>query len=273
MPSSSLSTPGGTESLPIKSLAKLESEVWANSLIFNLGEKDLILKKECAGICVTWGNRDFISWWVFAHLSIKHWQYRSMFITLCPSWERRAKVGIAFPISRAVYFLLLGASLGLASCQGRHWQVCHLRCSIVGQSTPQDCAYANTAHQPSWWSASVEQFEIYLFHFFFLHRTEKVNRHLSRTFPGVSLSSSLVRHFQWRTLDSGTLFQRSPEQIHWPVGHSQAFTWRRNGWAGFFWTYVQKKREKLLCSGDLVNFVHPFCVRCVLYVKWILNDL
>lgn len=94
-----------------------------------------------------------------------------------------------------------------------------------------------------WRSAAVQWFEIHLLHFFFLPRTEEVNRHLSRRSPGLIVWQSLARHFQWRTLDSGALFQGSPEQIHWPVGHSQAFTWRRNGWAGFVLKLCTEKRE------------------------------
>lgn len=122
-------------------------------------------------------------------------------------------------------------------------ETCHPRRATPGQSTPQDCVYTITAHQHSWWSAAVEWFEIYLLRFFFLPRTEEVNRHLNRKSPGLIVSQWLVRHFQWRTLDSGALFQGSPEWIHWPVGHSQAFTWRRNGWTGFVLELCTEKRK------------------------------
>lgn len=118
--SSSSSSPGEAALLPVKSLTKLEREVRANSQSFNLGKTELMLKEECAG---TWGNRDFFSQWVFACLSTKHRQYRTLFITLCPTWVMCGKIGIAFSISRAAYFLFLSVSLRLASCQGRHYQV------------------------------------------------------------------------------------------------------------------------------------------------------
>lgn len=94
------------------------------------------------------------------------------------------------------------------------------------------------------WSAAVKWFEIYLLHFFFLPRTEEVNRHLKRDSPGLIVQQFLARHVQWKTLDSGVLFQGSPEWVHWPVGHGQAFTWRRNGKVGFVLELHTEKGEK-----------------------------
>lgn len=60
----------GAALLSIKSLTELEREVWANSLSFNLSETELMLKKECAGTYITWGNEDFFSQWLCFHRAL-----------------------------------------------------------------------------------------------------------------------------------------------------------------------------------------------------------
>lgn len=121
------------------------------------------------------------------------------------------------------------------------------------------------------WRAAVKWLEIYLLHFFFLPRTEEVNKHLKRDSPGLIVQQFLARHFQWKTLDSEVLFQGSPEWVHWPVEHRQAFTWSRNGQVDFV---LELHTEKGKNHWEAVIWwtLSIDSVLSTLYMKWKFND-
>lgn len=224
--SSCLSSPGGTSLLPVKSLTKLKMKVLTNSLSFNLNKTELVVKKESAGTCIYWRKRDLMSWWAFACLFTKCWQYRNvsypMWIVSEVWWDRHCLTNFwsgVFPPAGCI----LGADRETTR-KYSNWDV-----PSWNKALPRAVSTLAQLNSTVVWSAVAKWFEIYLLHFFFLPKTEEVNRHLKRDSPGLIVQQFLARHFQWKTLDSEFLFQGSPEWVHWPVGYRQAFTWSRNG--------------------------------------------